>query len=187
MPVVPFLNRSQKENLQTVLRESADPHQRQRALMLLLRNDGKTYEEISAFIGCSYRSVAHWCIQGNPDDPESLKDERRYGNYRKATTEYIEQLLKVIEQAPSELGYEFGRWSPARLATHLAKTTKIALSSRQVERILKQKKYGYLWAKSSLEEQQDAKQRQAFRAQLGLCRKYFLVTNEVSRSRSVKR
>ncbi|MGG6265601.1 IS630 family transposase [Leptolyngbya sp. AN03gr2] len=166
MPVAPFLNPSQKENLQTVLRESPDPHQRQRALMLLLRNDGKTYEDISAFIGCSYRSVAHWCVQGNPDDLESLKDERRHGNYRKATAEYIEQLLQVIEQAPSELGYEFGRWSTARLAAHLAKTTTIALSSRQVERILKQKKYGYLWAKSSLEEQQDVKQRQAFRAQL---------------------
>jgi transposase len=140
MPVAPFLNPNQKENLQTVLRESADPYQRQRALMLLLRNDGKTYEEISAFIGCSYRSVAHWCVQSNPNDMESLKDERRHGNYRKATPEYIEQWLRVVEQAPAELGYEFGRWSTARIAAHWAKTTQIELSSRQVERILKQKK-----------------------------------------------
>jgi transposase len=166
MPVSPFLNPSQTETLQTLLRESQDPHQRQRALMLLLRNDGKTYEDISQFIGCSYRSVVEWCAKGNPDDPESLRDERRHGNYRKATPVYIEQLIIVIEQAPSELGYEFGRWTTARLAAHLAKTTQIALSSRQVERILKQKKYGYLWAKSSLEDLQDPKQRSKFREQL---------------------
>jgi transposase len=166
MPVAPFLSPSQTEKLQNALRESLDPHQRQRVLMLLLRNDGKTYEEISAFIGCSYRSVAQWCVKGNPDDLESLKDERRHGNYRKATPAYIEQLMVVIEQVPSELGYEFGRWTTARLAAHLAKTTKIELSSRQVERILKQKKYGYLWAKSSLEELQNPKQRSQFREQL---------------------
>lgn len=166
MPVSPYLSPSQKENLQTVLREGNDPHQRQRALMLLLRNDGKTYEEISAFIGCSYRSVAHWCVHGNPEDLESLKDQRRYGNYRKATPEYIEQLLQVVEQSPEDLGYAFGRWTTARLATHLAQTMNIQLSSRQVERILKQKKYGYLWAKSSLEELQDPKQRHKFREQL---------------------
>jgi hypothetical protein len=33
--------------------------------------------------------VAHWCVQSNPNDMESLKDERRHGNYRKATPEYI--------------------------------------------------------------------------------------------------
>lgn len=79
MPVAPFLNPTQKENLQAVVRESPDPHQRQRTLLLLLRNDGKTYEDISAFLGCSYRSVARWCVQGNSDDLESLKDEQRHG------------------------------------------------------------------------------------------------------------
>jgi len=46
-------------------------------------------------------------------------------------------LIKVVEQEPTELGYEFGRWTAQRLAEHLAKETNIALSSRQVNRILK--------------------------------------------------
>jgi len=139
MPVPKFLTPLQQENLQNALRESEDAHQRQRILMLLLRNDGKTYEAIVDFIGCSYRSVAHWCICGNPDDLESFKDQRSKGNYRKATDAYIEQLLVVVEQSPSELGYEFGRWSTARLALHLEKETQIKLSSVQVGRILRQK------------------------------------------------
>jgi transposase len=166
MPVAKFLSLNQQENLQNALRDSNDPHQRQRVLMLLLRNDGKTYEEIMRFIGCSYRSVAHWCVQGNPDDIESLKDQRSQGNYRKATPDYIERLLKIIEQVPSELGYKSGRWTTARLATHLAEETEIALSSVQVGRILRQKKYGYLWAKSSLEDKQDAEKRLIFKEKL---------------------
>jgi transposase len=166
MPVSKFLSPLQQESLQNALRESEDPLQRQRVLMLLLRNDGKTYEEIMDFIGCSYRSVAHWCVHGNPDDLESLKDGRSQGNYRKATTEYIEQLLQVVEQTPMELGYEFGRWTTARLAKHLEKTTQIKMSSVQVGRILVQKKYAYLWAKYSLEEKQDSEKRAAFKEKL---------------------
>jgi transposase len=118
------------------------------------------------FIGCSYRSVAHWCVYGNPDDLESLKDQRSQGNYRKATPEYIAQLLVVVEQLPSELGYEFGRWTTAGLAAHLEQQTDIKLSSVQVGRILRQKKYGYLWAKYGLEEKQDPEKRRTFKDRL---------------------
>lgn len=166
MPVPQFLNPTQKKNLQKALRSIEDPHQRQRILMVLLRNDGKTYEEIMAFIGCSYRSVAYWCVHGDPDDLESFKDGRAQGNYRKATPEYIAELLKVIEQEPIAFGYEFGRWTTSRLATHLGIKTKIHMSSVQVGRILKQKKYSYLWAKYSLEDKQDPEKRSAFKRQL---------------------
>ncbi|NDJ18417.1 IS630 family transposase, partial [Myxacorys almedinensis] len=166
MPVRNYLSQMQQANLQKAVRESEDRHTRQRALILLLRNDGKTYEEISAFLNCSYRSVAHWCVEGNPDDLESLRDGRSEGNYRKATPAYIEQLMRVVEQSPSELGYELGRWTAERLAVYLAENTGIALSGMQVRRILKQKKYVYLWAKYSLEDKQNPQHRQAFRAEL---------------------
>ncbi|HEY9829447.1 MAG TPA: IS630 family transposase, partial [Stenomitos sp.] len=65
--------------------ESNSPQVTERILMLLLMNDGKTYQEISDFIGCSYRSVAYWCVNGDADDLETLKDGRKKGNYRKAT------------------------------------------------------------------------------------------------------
>ena len=76
MPVSEFLNLNQKKNLQKALRSIEDLHQRQLILMVLLRNDGETYEEIMGFIGCSYQSVAHGCIHGNPDDLASFKDGR---------------------------------------------------------------------------------------------------------------
>ncbi len=50
-------------------------------------------------------------VHGDPDNLDSLKDKRQQGNYRKATEQYIELLLEVVEKAPSEFGYEFGRWT----------------------------------------------------------------------------
>lgn len=100
-----------------------------------------TYQEISDFLGCAYRTVAYWCVHGDPGNIESLKDKREQGNYRKATVGYIDLLMKVIETSPLDLGYEFGRWSTSRLATYLAQATGIQLSGEQVRRILKQKKY----------------------------------------------
>ena len=75
-------------------------------------------------------------------------------------------LLEIIEKDPQEFGYEFGRWTAQRLATYLEQETGIALSGGQVRRILKSKKYVYLWAKYSLEDKQNPEKRKLFTANL---------------------
>ena len=57
--------------------------------------------------------------------------------------------------------HEFGRWTTARLSTHLEKETGIKLSGEQVRRILKEKKYAYHWGKYSREDKQNKKKREA--------------------------
>ena len=166
MPAKGHLTDLQRENLQKALKESEAPQLTQRILILLLMDDGKTYQEISEFLGCGYRTVAYWCVHGDPDNLETLHDGRERGNYQKATSEYIDLLMETIEKEPSELGYEFGRWSTARLATYLAKVTGIELSGEQVRRILQKKKYVYLWAKYTLEDKQDPNKREAFKEKL---------------------
>jgi len=49
-----------------------------------------------------------------------------------------------------------------RLATYLAEQT-VKLSGSQVRRILKRKKYSYVWAKYSLEDKQNPEKRAEFR------------------------
>ena len=53
-----------------------------------------------------------------------------------------------------------------RLSEHLEKATGIKLSSEQVRRILKEKKYVYHWAKYSLEDKQNKNKREAFKEKL---------------------
>lgn len=100
------------------------------------------------------------------DNLESLKDRREEGNFRKVTKVYEELLLVIIEEKPEKYGYEFGRWTAARLANHLEKETGIKLSGSQVSRILQRKKYVYIWAKYSLESKQNPEKRKAFKEKL---------------------
>jgi transposase len=175
MPVKNYLKLEQKEMLQKALKEEENPDIRERILMLLLLNDGKTQAEIANFIGCGINKVNFWCVHADPENMETLKDKRMEGNHRKATEKYIEILLETVEKKPEELGYEFGRWTAKRLATYLEEKTGIKLSSSQVTRILERKNYVYIWAKNSLEDKWDHEKRKAFKKKL---QEYLRITIE---------
>ena len=166
MPAKNHLSKEQKERLLKTLKEHENPYVREKVLILLLMNDGKTYQEISNFLKIAYPTVAYWAVHGDPDNLESFLDGRKEGNFRKATKEYEDLLLELIEKEPAEYGYEFGRWTAIRLATYLEKETGIKLSGSQVRRILEKKKYVYLWAKYSLEDKQNPEKRKAFKEKL---------------------
>lgn len=175
MPAKNHLSQEQKERLVKMLKQHKNPYVREKILILLLMNDGKTYQEISNFLDIAYPTVAYWAVHGDPDKLESFLDGRREGNFRKVTQEYQDLLLEVIEKEPAEYGYEFGRWTAARLATYLEGATGIKLSGSQVRRILERKKYVYLWAKYSLEDKQNPEKRKAFKEKLS---EYLRITKE---------
>ena len=57
VPTKGFLNFEQKERLQILVRSNDSPRLREHALILLLQNDGKIYEEIATlavFTGTQY-------------------------------------------------------------------------------------------------------------------------------------
>lgn len=175
MPAKNYLKREQKEKLQKAFKEEDNAEIRERILILLLLNDGKTQAEIANFIGCSLKKVSRWCVHGDADNLESLRDKRMEGNNKKATKQYIELLLETVDTSPQELGYEFGRWTAKRLATYLEEKTGISLSGSQVTRILETKKYVYIWSKYSLEDKWDKKKRKAFKKKL---KEYLKITKK---------
>ena len=166
MPTKSFLSFETKKSLQQVLKEHEHPDIRQRALIFLLLNNANTQAQTAELIGCSLRKVAYWSIHGDPENLDSFKHDRMKGNYRKATEEYINLLFEIIEVEPEKYGYEFGRWTTARLAIYLKEKTGIELSSTQVRRILKSKKYVYLGTKYSLKDKQDAVESGLFKDKL---------------------
>jgi transposase len=175
MPAKNHLSQEQKERLIKLLKESGSSYVREKILIILLINDGKTYQEVSEFLDIAYTTVAYWSVHGDPDNIKTFTDERSQGSFRKVTPEYEEILLETIEKEPGEYGYEFGRWTAARLATYLEQVTGIKLSSSQISRILHKKKYVYIWAKYSLESKQNPLIRQAFKEKLS---GYLKITKE---------
>lgn len=166
MPTKNFLSLEEKNYLQQALKKENRPEVRERILIFLLENDGKNYQQIAEFLGCSVKTVAYWATHGSPNNLETLQDKRTKGNNRKATEEYINLLLEVVDKNPTDLGYEFGRWTVKRLSEHLEKETGIKLSKSQIVRILKRKKYVYIWAKYSLKDKQDSEKREVFKEKL---------------------
>ncbi|UXE64846.1 MAG: IS630 family transposase [Woronichinia naegeliana WA131] len=158
-----FLDQKTKKELQKALKTEEHAVTRERILIMLLRNEGKTYDEISGLLGCCKRQVWYWCNNGNPKQIESLRDKRKKGNHRKVTEEYIEKLTEIIIKEPEEFGYEFGRWTVARLSTHMEKETGILLGNTQLRNMLKKKRFVYIWAKYSLEDKKDEQKREEFR------------------------
>jgi transposase len=175
MPAKNHLSKAQRERLVKTLKEHENPYVREKVFILLLINDGKTYQEISEFLDIAYPTVAYWAVHGDPDNLDSFLDGRREGNFRKVTQEYENLLLEVLEKEPAEYGYEFGRWTAARLAAYLEQATGIKLSGSQVRRILERKKYVYLWAKYSLEDKQNPEKRKVFKEKLS---EYLRITRE---------
>jgi DNA-directed RNA polymerase specialized sigma subunit len=75
-PAKNYLKPEQKEKLQKALKRELNGEIRERILILLLLNDGKTQKEIADFLCCSKNKVSYWCVHGAPEDLETLKDER---------------------------------------------------------------------------------------------------------------
>ena len=96
MPAKNHLSQEQKERLLKTLKEHENPYVRGKILILLLINDGKTYQEISNFLDIAYPTVAYWAVHGDPDNLESFLDGRREGNFRKVTKEYGSSRLDMI-------------------------------------------------------------------------------------------
>jgi transposase len=137
MTIKNFLTPTQKKDLQKELKYSKYPEVRERILILLLRNEGRTQAEMAEFLGCSRRTVAYWCTHGDPNDIVSLQDRKHQGNNRKITDEYYHKLLESAQKDPLELGLDFEKWTANRLANYMFDILGIHLSSSQIRRILK--------------------------------------------------
>lgn len=59
MPAKSYLTTEQRERLQKALKKEEKGDIRERILILLLLNDGKTQEQIADFIGCSKNKVCY--------------------------------------------------------------------------------------------------------------------------------
>ena len=175
MPAENHLSQNQKQRLIKLLKESDDNYVREKVLILLLINDGKSYRQISEFMEIAYTTVAYWSVHGDPDNVDSFLDKKSQGNFHKVTPEYEKILIDTIEKAPAEYGYEFGRWTAARLATYLEKVTGIKLSGSQISRILHKKKYVYIWAKYSLKDKQNPVEREVLKQKLS---EYLKITKQ---------
>ena len=61
MPAKNHLKTEQVQTLQRALKNEENRDIRERILILMLFNDGKTQAKIADFLGCSVNKVSYWC------------------------------------------------------------------------------------------------------------------------------
>jgi transposase len=127
----------QRKLLQKKLQEELSDHYRQRLLIMILADDGRTQTQICKTLNCCPTTARHWILMAKIGMAHQW-EEHPIGRPHTANHQYRERLKVLVSQNPQDYGYAFQRWTGYWLSRHLAKELNIDLNERQVNRILKQ-------------------------------------------------
>ncbi len=132
-----LLTSFQRKLLQKNLQEELSDHYRQRLLIMILADEGKTQSEICRALNCCPTTARHWILIAKIGMAHKWQ-EQPVGRPHTANKQYRERLKELVNQSPQDHGYAFQKWTGYWLSRHLAKELNIELNARQVNRILKQ-------------------------------------------------
>lgn len=114
-----------------------------RASVILMSCQGKTAAEISDSTGSHSSNVKKWIRKFNSDGLEAISAKKRGpqgGPQPRFNSDQIEQLLRLAQVAPTDLGYRFLDWTPQKLATAAIERGIVdKISHVTVRQILKRK------------------------------------------------
>jgi transposase len=138
-----------------------------RNCLIILMSDSRTrVAAIARHLGCSDETVKRIRKLYRRRGIEALRPIKPTGRPGRATAEFITAMKQAVDTNPMTLGYGFSTWSAARLAAHLAKTTKIRFSDDQLRRLLHQHGFSVHRPKHTLKGKRDEAAYQKARRQL---------------------
>lgn len=132
-----FLTPFQRKLLQKSLQQELSDHYRQRILIMILADEGKTQTEICKVLNCCPTTARHWILIAKIGMAHQWQ-EQPIGRPHTANQQYRARLKQLVSQNPQNYGYAFQRWTGYWLSQHLAKELNIELNERQVNRILRE-------------------------------------------------
>ena len=143
------------QHIVDAMNHDARPEVRQRATAVHLLHLGHGVPATAEMLAVSQATIYNWYHRWRADGLAGLANQPKAGRPRKATDEYVTLLEAVIEQDPSQFGYDFTLWTVDRLRAHLARHTGIELSATRFRALLKEQEYVYRRPKHDLHAQQD--------------------------------
>jgi transposase len=114
-----------------------------RAQMVLLSARGFTAQEIAEIQGASDVTVYKWLDRFDEGGPEGLYDREREGRPPKLDEDAKAEIERVIEEPPTEEGYNATRWTAPRLARHLEKELGVEVHPETVRRALRRLQFSW--------------------------------------------
>jgi transposase len=132
-----YLTEFQRQHLQKNLEnQNLSPQHRQRILIMLLADSGKTQTEICQELKCSQATARNWILMAQSGMAHHWK-KRGVGRPQTVSEEYLTRLQELVDRSPRDFGYAFSRWTGNWLSQHLAKELGIKVSDRYINQLLK--------------------------------------------------
>lgn len=125
------------------------------ATVILMTAAGRSKFDIAEDLGCSPATVDNVRKRYRERGLAGLHRNSPPGRTSRATPQYRAALRNAVRTPPPTLGYGFSVWSANRLARHLEKTTKIALSDDRVRAILAEEGFSFQRPKHTMKGKRD--------------------------------
>lgn len=114
-----------------------------RAHMVLLSARGHSAYDIATLHEVSDPTVYKWIERFDEEGPEGLYDREREGRPPKLGEEAEAELDRLLEQPPTEEGYDCTRWTSPRLAEHLGRELGVGVHPETVRQALRRLRFSW--------------------------------------------
>jgi transposase len=126
------------DQLHRLLKQPLQPWQRRRLETVLLHRAGHTAVDIAALLGIHVNTVYSDLRLFHRCRLPGLLSRRRLGAPPRLTAQQRRTICRLVEQAPTELGLPYGRWSLSKLRDYLLSHRLVRRISREhLRRVLK--------------------------------------------------
>lgn len=121
-----------------------------RAHMIQLSARGFSAQEIAEIHNCADVTVYKWMDRFDAEGPEGLYDREREGRPPKLDEEAEEELQRLLQEPPTEEGYDFSRWTAPRLSERLKEKLDVGVHPETVREALQRLEYSWTRPKRQL-------------------------------------
>ncbi|WP_013321447.1 helix-turn-helix domain-containing protein [Gloeothece verrucosa] len=132
-----YLTSFQRKFLQKSLEDQLPDTYRQRILIMLLADEGKSQSQICQHLNCCPATARHWTLMAQTGRAHQWQ-EHPLGRPKIVNEQYLQRLKELATNSPQDYGYAFRRWTGYWLSQHLQKEFGIEVHQRHINRLLKQ-------------------------------------------------
>lgn len=143
---VPKLDYWSRVTLESMQSYHPKGYLRNRAHMLLLRDDGYSVSEIADILNLSVQTIRQVLAHYDQDKLAGLYRNSDSGRGSQLKSEQWEEFAKWVREGPKSLGYRFVKWTTRSLRKYLFKRFNITFSREWIRQKLHQF-VGYSWTR----------------------------------------
>lgn len=152
------LTRAEHDQLTDAVRHEKSAAVARRCQMVLMSRQGLCPTDIARLCSASCSGVRKIINVFNRGGFPALRDKPHPGRRRKTDERYVGLLKQAVQSDPRTMGYVFGCWTLERLREHLARKTRVIISTGYLGRLMAEHKIVYRRPKHGMTHLRDPRE-----------------------------